>query len=178
MPDEPILRAFHNIKVENAVLQADPVFARDAKGLPKTRRDADGAAVEVYTYKNPRRADWPPADFIVGNPPFIGGKDLRARLGEEQAQALWRAHADMNELADFVMYWWNQAAEILTASGSVLRRFGFVTTNSITQVFQRRVTERYLTRQIVAVAGHGDPRSSLDEGDARCRRGADRDDSC
>ena len=85
MPDEPILRAFHNIKVENAVLQADPVLARDAKGLPKTRRDADGATVEVYTYKNPRRADWPPADFIVGNPPFIGGKDLRARLGEEQA---------------------------------------------------------------------------------------------
>ena len=145
MPDEPILRAFHNINVENAVLWADPVFARDAKGLPKTRRDADGAAVEVYTYKNPRRADWPPADFIVGNPPFIGGKDLRARLGEEQAQALWRAHADMNESADLVMYWWNQAAEILTANSSVLRRFGFVTTNSITQVFQRRVTERYLT---------------------------------
>jgi hypothetical protein len=43
------------------------------------------------------------------------------------------------------MYWWNHAAEILTASGSVLRRFGFVTTNSITQVFQRRVTERYLS---------------------------------
>ena len=43
------------------------------------------------------------------------------------------------------MYWWNQAAEILTANSSVLRRFGFVTTNSITQVFQRRVTERYLT---------------------------------
>jgi restriction-modification enzyme MmeI-like protein len=145
MPDEPILRAFHNIKEENAVLQADAVLARDAKGLPKTRRDADGADVEVYTYKNPRRADWPPADFIVGNPPFIGGKDLRARLGEEQAQALWRAHADMNESADFVMYWWNRAAEILTASGSVLRRFGFVTTNSITQVFQRRVTERYLS---------------------------------
>ena len=69
MPDEPILRAFHNINVENAVLWADPVFARDAKGLPKTRRDADGAAVEVYTYKNPRRADWPPADLSSAIPP-------------------------------------------------------------------------------------------------------------
>ena len=167
MPDEPILRAFHNIKVENAVLQADPVLARDAKGLPKTRRDADGAAVEVYTYKNPRRADWPPADFIVGNPPFIGGKDLRARLGEEQAQALWRAHADMNESADFVMYWWNQAAEILTANSSVLRRFGFVTTNSITQVFQRRVTERYLTGKSSLSLVMAIPRSSLDEGHAQ-----------
>src|SRR5208337_1776282 len=117
---------------------------RDEKGVPRTRRDTDGDDVEVYTYTNPERADWPPADFIVGNPPFIGGKDIRARLGDEQAQALWLAHPDMNESADFVMYWWDQAARVLTASGSVLRRFGFVTMNSITQVFQRRVTERHL----------------------------------
>ena len=32
-------------------------------------------------YPNPRRPDWPQADYIVGNPPFIGGKDVRARLG-------------------------------------------------------------------------------------------------
>ncbi len=54
MPDEPILRAFHNIKVENAVLQADPVLARDAKGLPETRRDADGAmSATIPVTRNP-----------------------------------------------------------------------------------------------------------------------------
>lgn len=37
------------------------------------------------------------------------------------------------------MYWWDRAAEILTAKVSVLRRFGLVTTNSITQDFSRRV---------------------------------------
>ena len=50
----------------------------------------------------------------------------------------------MNESADFVMYWWDRAAELLTRKGTSLRRFGFVTTNSITQVFQRRVMERHL----------------------------------
>jgi hypothetical protein len=25
---------------------------------------------------NPRRPLWPEADYIIGNPPFIGGKDI------------------------------------------------------------------------------------------------------
>ena len=50
----------------------------------------------------------------------------------------------MNESADFVMYWWDRAAELLTLKGTRLKRFGFVTTNSLSQVFQRRVMERYL----------------------------------
>jgi hypothetical protein len=159
MPDEPILQAFRNIKIENAVLLTDRVRAGDSRVLANIRRSTDGADVELETYDNPRQTNWPPADFIVGNPPFIGGKDVRARLGDEQAQALWLAHKDMNESADFVMYWWNQAAQLLTANGSVLRRFGFVTTNSITQVFQRRVTERYLSGKsplsvIMAIPDH------------------------
>jgi len=156
MPNELILRAFRNIKVENAVLHATPVLARDEKGVPRTRRDPDGATIEVYTYDNPKRAIWPATDFIVGNPPFIGSKDLRARLGDEQAEALWRAHPEMNQSANFVMYWWNQAAEILTADKSELRRFGFVTTSSITQLFQRCVTERHLTLQL-----HSRPREYI-----------------
>ncbi len=159
MPREPILRAFHNIKVGNAVLKADRVLARDDKGLPKTRRDAEGREVEVYDYKNPTRPEWVPAEFIVGNPPFIGGKDLRARLGDEQVEALWRAYPEMNDSADFVMYWWDQAARILTAGKSILRRFGFVTKNTMTQIFQRRVTERYLIGKsplslVMAIANH------------------------
>jgi hypothetical protein len=37
------------------------------------------------------------------------------------------------------MYWWDRAAERLTEKGTRLKRFGFVTTNSITQEFSRRV---------------------------------------
>jgi hypothetical protein len=125
-PGEPVLRAFGNIRFGDGVVDS--------------------------SRQTPRRPEWPEADFIVGNPPFIGGKDLRARLGSAYAQALWAAHRDINESADYVMYWWDRAAEILTRKGTRLRRFGFVTTNSIAQVFQRRVVEKRLGgRQPVSI---------------------------
>lgn len=96
-------------------------------------------------YPNPRQPRWPEADYIIGNPPFIGGKDIRAELGDGYAEALWSAHPDMNDSADFVMYWWDRAADLLTRKGSGLRRFGFVTTNSIAQVFQRRTVARWMS---------------------------------
>ncbi|MGA3403752.1 MAG: type IIL restriction-modification enzyme MmeI, partial [Acetobacteraceae bacterium] len=145
MPEEPILHAFKNIQGNfDAVLRADISLARDAYGVPLTRPAQDGSDSEVEEYANPRQPDWPKAEFIVGNPPFIGGKDIRARLGDERTEALWAAHPHMNESADFVMYWWDHAAGLLTSKGTVLRRFGLVTTNSISQMFQRRVMERHL----------------------------------
>jgi len=134
IPDEPILRQFKNIEVKNAVLTWD--------GYP-VPQFIDGKEA----YPNPRRPTWPPAEFIVGNPPFIGGKDIRARLGDACAEALWAAHKDMNESADLVMYWWDRAGDILIARESRLRRFGFVTTNSITQEFSRRVIKSHMDRK-------------------------------
>lgn len=130
-PREPILERLDHIYRRDAVLSWD--------GWPIPQWEGGREVLP-----NPRRPDWPEAEFIVGNPPFIGGKDVRARLGDSYAEALWAAHPRMNESADLVMYWWDRAAELLTRPGTVLRRFGFVTTNSITQVFQRRVVERHL----------------------------------
>ncbi len=89
---------------------------------------------------------WPEADFIVGNPPFIGGQDLREELGNDYAEALWKANPRVPKSADFVMHWWDRAAHTLVADRSPLIRFGFVTTNSITQTFSRRVIEHYLAK--------------------------------
>jgi hypothetical protein len=108
----------------------DAVLRRTATGEPDTA--------------NPMVPDWPKADFIVGNPPFIGGKDIRAKLGGDYAEALWKANPRVPKSADFVMQWWDHAAWLLTRPGTMLRRFGFVTTNSITQTFSRRVIEGYL----------------------------------
>jgi hypothetical protein len=66
------------------------------------------------------RPEWPEAEYIVGNPPFIGGKDIRAELGGDYAQRLWKAHPQMNDSADLVMYWWDRAAEILTRKGTAV----------------------------------------------------------
>ena len=124
-PPEPILREFKNIERRDAVLEYDGI---DAKG----------------NFKNPRRPQWPEADYIVGNPPFIGGKDIRSEIGDAKVETLWAAHPEINNSADFVMYWWDRAAELLTRKATRLKRFGLVTTNSITQVFQRRTVERHL----------------------------------
>lgn len=138
-PAEPILKAFGNIRQMDAVLTWD--------GYPEFQFEMrDGVAVQVYP--NARRPAWPEAEFIVGNPPFIGGKDLRSRMEPGYAEALWRAHPHMNESADFVMYWWDRSAELLTRKKATLRRFGLVTTNSISQVFQRRVMERHLKAKV------------------------------
>jgi SAM-dependent methyltransferase len=145
-PSEPILKAFHNIENRDALL------TWNGYPLPKV---VDGEE----TYPNARRPDWPKADYIVGNPPFVGGKDVRARMGSAYAEALWKAHKHMNESADFVMYWWDRSADILLKAKSPLKRFGFVTTNSISQVFQRRVMEPYLKARkplsiIMAIPDH------------------------
>ena len=145
-PSEPILKAFHNIENRDAVL------LWDGYPLPQVK---DG----VETYPNPRRPKWPEADYIVGNPPFVGGKDIRARMGGAYAEALWKAHKHMNDSADFVMYWWDRSADILLKPKSRLKRFGYVTTNSISQVFQRRVMEPYLNAKkplslVMAIADH------------------------
>jgi len=101
---------------------------------------------------DPGPPDWPEADYIVGNPPFSGGKDLRSDLGDAYAEALWRANPDVGRSADLVMHFWNRAADILTRPGTRLKRFGFVTTNSITQEFSRRVIAARLEALSVVMA--------------------------
>ncbi|WP_348628264.1 DNA methyltransferase, partial [Mesorhizobium sp. M4A.F.Ca.ET.050.02.1.1] len=144
VPPEPVLGSSDHVQAKDALITwagyPHPQLKRDALGKPV----ADGQGNELYVYPNAISADWPEADFIVGNPPFVGGKDIRGRLGAGYAEALWSANPKVNPAADFVMYWWDHAAELLVRKGTRLRRFGFVTTNSITQVFQRRVLERRL----------------------------------
>ena len=124
-------------QLRNRGVVADPVLERLENIMVQD-------AVLAGTASHPRRPVWPEADYIVGNPPFIGGKDLRGRLGEAYVTALWAAHPKINRSADFVMYWWDRAAERLTEKNARLKRFGFVTTNSITQAFSGRVIARRL----------------------------------
>lgn len=159
-PDEPILKDFRTIAVKDAVLAYSArELARDENGRPLERTDAEGNRVEVYRYKDPKRPEWPEADYIVGNPPFIAGQDLREELGDGYAEALWSLNPKISGGADFVMYWWDRAAELLNRKGTRLLRFGFVTTNSITQDFSRRVVARHLKSDkpisiIMAIPNH------------------------
>ncbi len=98
--------------------------------------------VPLLTYANPRPATWPDADFIVGNPPFIGTARMREDLGDGYAETLRAAYPDVPESADFVLYWWHKAAELVRTGKA--RRFGLITTNSLRQTFARRVVQFHL----------------------------------
>jgi len=159
MPPQPVLKDFHNIECRDAVLAYDRVeFVTDERGVPVTRWDGktlkkhpvtgedvpdDKAQIPLERYVNPRKAVWPEADFVVGNPPFIGAGPMRAALGDGYVEALRGAWTEVPDSADFVMYWWDHAAE-LTRAGQ-LRQFGLITTNSLRQTFNRRVVERHLS---------------------------------
>jgi SAM-dependent methyltransferase len=158
-PAEPVLKNFKNIKTGDALIAfGGREIVRDAHGRPVTRWDGrtrklhpitgeevpdEAAQVPLHRYIDPRPVAWPEAEFIVGNPPFQGGKDLRVVLGDDYAQALWAVYREMPRSVDLVMYWWHKAASIV-ASGKALR-FGLITTNSITQVFNRRVVAKHLS---------------------------------
>jgi methylase of polypeptide subunit release factors len=99
--------------------------------------------VPLLTYENPRQAEWPQADFIVGNPPFIGTARMRDALGDGYAETLRGTYPDVPESADFVMYWWEKAGRIVRSTKA--KRFGFITTNSIRQAFNRRVLQAHMS---------------------------------
>ncbi len=157
--DPPILKKYRNIQHRDAVLEYDERIPRlDDDGNEVTRWDGhttkphpvtgeavpdESARTPVYDYTNPRPAEWPEADFMVGNPPFVGNKRMRDALGDGYTEALRKAYPDVPESADLVMYWWHKAAEIIR-EGKALR-FGLITTNSITMAFNRRIVEKHLS---------------------------------
>jgi hypothetical protein len=159
LPPEPVIKRFHNIEHRDALLAYDKVEpAVDDHGNASTIWDGitkkkhpvtgeeipdDSARSPVLTYINPRRAEWPSADFIIGNPPFLGNWRMRGELGDGYTETLRSVYAEVPETADYVMYWWHRAAERVRAGQT--RRFGFITTNSISQTFQRRVITPHLT---------------------------------
>ncbi|MBM2321022.1 MULTISPECIES: class I SAM-dependent DNA methyltransferase [Marivita] len=163
-PSEPVLRDFKNIRNADAVLEwSDRTPRVDADGNPVTRWDGvttlrhpvtgeevpdPAARVQVFDYAKPKPTQWPRAEFIVGNPPFIGNKRLRDNLGDGYVEALWKAYPKMPQSADLVMFWWEKAALAARAhdakKGKGTRRFGLITTNSLRQTFNRRVLEPHL----------------------------------
>ena len=86
-----------------------------------------------------RRADalkvqWPRADAIIGNPPYIGTKLMRARLGDEYLE--WLSHEFRVGVKDYCVYWIRKAHEHLDPGD----RAGLVGTNSIREGSNRETS--------------------------------------
>ena len=163
-PSEPVLRDFKNIWNADAVLEWKDRHPRlDEDGTPVTRWDGvttmrhpvtgeevpdPQARVQVYDYVKPEATKWPEADFIVGNPPFIGLRNIRKAYADGYLEALRNAYKNVPDNSDYVMYWWEKAALATRAfdgkAKKGTRRFGLITTNSIKQSFNRAISSKHL----------------------------------
>lgn len=115
-PTEPILQKLENIQHGDAIL----------------RRDADG---------KPYEPEWPEADFIIGNPPFLGGNKIRQELQDKYVDELFGLYEGrVAPFSDLVCYWFEKARTQIESGKS--QRAGLLATQGIRGGVNRVVLER------------------------------------
>jgi type II restriction/modification system DNA methylase subunit YeeA len=83
-------------------------------------------------------AQWPEADAVIGNPPFLGSRGMVPELGSSYVRQLRSVYAQhVPRGADFVCYWFAKAWDGLLAARH--HRAGLVATNSIAGGASREV---------------------------------------
>ncbi len=112
----PILTALDTIRRTDAILAYD----------------ADG---------NPLEPDWPNAEFIIGNPPFLGHNSMRANLGDDYTNALFGVYGDrLPKTSDLCCYWLEKARAQIAAGKT--KRAGLLATQGIRGRDNRAVLHR------------------------------------
>ena len=100
--------------------------------------------------------EWPAADVVIGNPPFLGGKLLITHLGEDYVSRVFATYAGrVPAEADLVCYWFEKAGRQI-ASGKT-RRAGLVATNSIRGGANRRALQAATDRRRIFEAWSDEP---------------------
>ncbi len=99
------------------------------------------AILDLSDPDNPREPEWPEAEFIVGNPPFLGGNRLRQSLGDEYVDSLFDLYRDrVPGFADLCCYWFEKSRDQIEANRC--RQAGLLATQSIRGGVSRKVLER------------------------------------
>ena len=123
MPDHPVLTPIESILCKDAILDlSDP--------------------------EHPKEPEWPEAEFIVGNPPFLGDRQLAADLGDGiRGRTFQQCTRNVSAgQSDVCCYWFEKArAQIETGELQARRAFG---TQKIRGGANRRVLEGYRDRAI------------------------------
>lgn len=169
---QPILRKLDSIECRDALVDAAPLplvgrgrgwgselatASAPASNHPhpgaQERADPPHKGEGEVTYIE---AEWPAAEFIVGNPPFLGGKLMRAGLGDDYVETLFAIYdGRVPREADLVAYWFEKArAQIKAGKAS---RAGLVATNSIRGGANREVLDRILSDSRVFEAWSDEP---------------------
>lgn len=131
VPSQPILKPLDTIK------RMDAILAFDNQGRPY-------------------EPEWPQADVIVGNPPFLGDRKMRGELSDQYVDAL-RTHYEgrVPAGADLVTYWFERSRALIERRS--VERVGLLATNSITGGMSRRVLDRVTATGTIFMAWNDRP---------------------
>lgn len=111
----PILKPLNTIEQRNAIVSSD------------------GSA-----------AAWPRANVVIGNPPYLGAKLMKRKMGVEQTDAIRQIYfGRLPNFTDLVCYWFENARQMIE-EGS-LERAGLVATNSIRKNTNLTVMQRIVS---------------------------------
>jgi hypothetical protein len=116
-------------------------YLRDPILKPLDSIREQDAVLDLSEPGSPREPAWPSASVIIGNPPFIGGKLMRANLSDEYVDALFAVYQGrVPREADFVCYWQEKARAMIEQDTTL--RVGLLATQGIRGGANRRVLER------------------------------------
>ncbi|MBL4808974.1 MAG: class I SAM-dependent DNA methyltransferase, partial [Phycisphaerales bacterium] len=140
-PKDPILEPIDTIENRDAIL---------------AWADEDGERISVWREgaKCLGQAKWPEADFIVGNPPFLGSRKARMELGDEYVDAYQHTYSLLPEGVDLCCYWFYLAEKHLEANDS---RIGLLATQSIRKGSSRRVLDLIEKASVIFDAWSDEP---------------------
>ena len=125
-----------------------PVWEQESPILRQLTNIQHADAILRYTEDGtPYEPEWPEADYIVGNPPFLGDKKMRRELDTpehptyvDDLRKLYNGRVPGN--ADLVAYWFEKARSSIERKSRL--RSGFIATQAIRGATNRPVLDRIL----------------------------------
>ncbi|MCY4558937.1 MAG: N-6 DNA methylase [Chloroflexi bacterium] len=103
-----------------------------------------------------RDAEWPTADVVIGNPPFLGNRKMLSELGHEYTENLREAYKGLvRGKPDLVCYWLAKAGQL--SAKAQIQRGGLVATNSVRSGTNRRVLDRLVKDSSIFEAWSDEP---------------------
>lgn len=147
---------FHGIEIDEYPAQIAKVAMwltdhqcnlRTAERFGQTRPSIPLTDSAEIINANSLHTEWPQADYIFGNPPFVG-KQYQTPAQKADIQMICGIIKGFGIL-DYVANWYVKAARIIAQNHNV--QAAFVSTNSITQGEQASVLWQYLFKQDIEI---------------------------
>ena len=105
-----------------------------------TIRQTD-AILDMTDSEHPAEPEWPAAEFIVGNPPFLGHVPFHESLGDEYVAGVYALYGNrIPNSSDLCCYWFEKARAQIEASAT--KRAGLLATQAIRFQSNRLVLTR------------------------------------